>query len=101
MDEATNEIEELEKKIAEAGMSSEAKTKATAELNKLKMMSPMSAEATVVRNYIDWMVNVPWKKKTKVRHDLKLAEQVLESEHYGLEKVKETDTRISCRSAAC
>ncbi len=89
MDEATNEIEELEKKIASAGMSSEAKTKATAELNKLKMMSPMSAEATVVRNYIDWMVNVPWKKKTKVRHDLKLAEQVLESEHYGLEKVKE------------
>lgn len=89
MDETTNEIEELEKKIAVAGMSAEAKIKATAELNKLKMMSPMSAEATVVRNYIDWMVNVPWKKKTKVRHDLKLAEEVLETEHYGLEKVKE------------
>jgi ATP-dependent Lon protease len=89
MDEATNEVEELEKRIASAGMSQEAKTKATAELNKLKMMSPMSAEATVVRNYIDWMVNVPWKKKTKVRHDLKLAEEVLETEHYGLEKVKE------------
>jgi len=89
MDEVSNEIDELEKKIAEAGMSAEAKTKATAELNKLKMMSPMSAEATVVRNYIDWMVNVPWKKKTKVRHDLKLAEEVLETEHYGLEKVKE------------
>ncbi|CAG1020865.1 endopeptidase La [Methylomonas sp. LL1] len=89
MDEASNEVEELEKKIAAAGMSAEAKTKAMAELNKLKMMSPMSAEATVVRNYIDWMVNVPWKKKTKVRHDLKVAEQVLESEHYGLEKVKE------------
>ena len=89
MDEATNEVEELEKKILAAGMSTEAHTKALAELNKLKMMSPMSAEATVVRNYIDWMVNVPWKKKTKVRHDLKLAEQVLESEHYGLEKVKE------------
>jgi ATP-dependent Lon protease len=70
-------------------MSAEANTKAIAELNKLKMMSPMSAEATVVRNYIDWMVNVPWKKKTKVRHDLKVAEQVLETEHYGLEKVKE------------
>lgn len=89
MDNAPNEIEDLEKKIENAGMSKEAKTKATTELNKLKLMSPMSAEATVVRNYIDWMVNVPWKKKTKVRHDLKIAEQVLESEHYGLEKVKE------------
>jgi len=89
MDEAGNEVDELEKKIENAGMSAEAKTKANAELNKLKMMSPMSAEATVVRNYIDWMVSVPWKKKTKVRHDLKVAEQVLESEHFGLEKVKE------------
>lgn len=89
MDDVPNEIEELEKKIAHAGMSKEAKTKAETELNKLKLMSPMSAEATVVRNYIDWMVNVPWKKKTKVRHDLKIAEQVLETEHYGLEKVKE------------
>lgn len=89
MEDATNEIEELEKKIAEAGMSKEAKAKAETELNKLKLMPPMSAEATVVRNYIDWMVNVPWKKTTKVRHDLKIAEQVLEAEHYGLEKVKE------------
>ncbi len=89
MDDAANEIDELEKKIAAAGMSKEAREKAEAELNKLKMMSPMSAEATVVRNYIDWMISVPWKKKTKVRHDLKLAEQVLEEEHYGLEKVKE------------
>ena len=89
MDDASNEVDELEKKINAAGMTPEAKTKAMAELNKLKMMSPMSAEATVVRNYIDWMVSVPWKKKTKVRHDLKLAEQVLESEHYGLDKVKE------------
>ena len=89
MDDVPNEIEELAKKIENAGMSKEAKTKADAELNKLKQMSPMSAEATVVRNYIDWMVNVPWKKKTKVRHDLKLAEQVLEAEHYGLDKVKE------------
>ncbi|MFZ2403808.1 MAG: endopeptidase La [Methylobacter sp.] len=89
MDDVPNEIEELAKKIEDAGMSKEAKTKADAELNKLKQMSPMSAEATVVRNYIDWMVNVPWKKKTKVRHDLKLAEQVLEAEHYGLDKVKE------------
>ncbi|MGR9051516.1 MAG: endopeptidase La [Gammaproteobacteria bacterium] len=89
MEDVPNEIEELEKKIEVAGMSKEAKDKATAELNKLKLMSPMSAEATVVRNYIDWMVNVPWKKKTKVRHDLKVAEEVLEADHYGLEKVKE------------
>ena len=89
MDDVPNEIEELEKKIASAGMSKEAKTKAETELNKLKLMPPMSAEATVVRNYVDWMTNVPWKKRTKVRHDLKIAEQVLEAEHYGLEKVKE------------
>ncbi|MDD5266669.1 MAG: endopeptidase La [Methylococcales bacterium] len=89
MDDVPNEIEELEKKIANAGMSKEARTKADTELNKLKLMPAMSAEATVVRNYIDWMINVPWKKKTKVRHDLKIAEQVLEAEHYGLEKVKE------------
>ncbi|MCW8917704.1 MAG: endopeptidase La [Gammaproteobacteria bacterium] len=89
LDETPNEMEELEQKIDKAGMSKEAKGKATAELNKLKMMSPMSAEATVVRNYIDWLVQVPWKKKTKVRHDLALAEQVLEEDHYGLEKVKE------------
>ncbi len=89
MDEAPSEMAELEKKIANAGMSKEAKAKADTELNKLKMMPPMSAEATVVRNYIDWMINVPWKKKTKVRNDLKIAEQVLETEHYGLDKVKE------------
>ena len=89
IDEASNEIEELEKKIAASGMSKDARTKADAEINKLKLMSPMSAEATVVRNYIDWMVGVPWKKKTKVRHDIKVAEEVLESEHYGLDKVKE------------
>ena len=89
LEEAPNELEELERKIQKAGMSKEAKSKATAELNKLKMMSPMSAEATVVRNYVDWLVNVPWKKKTKVRNDLALAESVLEEDHYGLEKVKE------------
>jgi len=89
MEDVPNEIEELESKIENAGMSKEARAKADAELNKLKLMSPMSAEATVVRNYIDWMVNVPWKKRTKVRHDLKVAEHVLEEEHYGLEKVKE------------
>ena len=89
MDDAVSETEELEQKIAKAGMSKEAKEKAGVELNKLKMMSPMSAEASVVRNYIDWMLNVPWKKKTKVRNDLKLAEEILDVDHYGLEKVKE------------
>jgi ATP-dependent Lon protease len=89
LEETPNEIEELGAKIEQAGMSKEARDKATAELNKLKMMSPMSAEATVVRNYIDWLVNVPWKKRTKVRLDLGTAEGVLNEDHYGLEKVKE------------
>lgn len=88
-DDASNEIEELENKISKAGMSKDAKTKADAELNKLKLMSPMSAEATVVRNYVDWVVNMPWKKKTKIRQDLVAAEAVLEEDHHGLEKVKE------------
>jgi len=89
MEDAPNELEELEQKIEKAGMSKEAKEKATAELNKLKMMSPMSAEATVVRNYVDWLVNVPWKKRSKIRHDLAAAEAILEEDHYGLDKVKE------------
>ncbi|HKJ09617.1 MAG TPA: endopeptidase La, partial [Gammaproteobacteria bacterium] len=89
LEDAPNEIEELQQKIEKAGMSKEANAKANAELNKLKMMSPMSAEATVVRNYIDWLVSAPWKKKTKIRHDLGKAEEVLEADHYGLERVKE------------
>ena len=89
LEEAPNEIEDLTNRIEKAGMPKEAKSKATAELNKLKLMSPMSAEATVVRNYIDTLVNVPWKKRTKIRNDLKVAEDVLEADHYGLEKVKE------------
>jgi ATP-dependent Lon protease len=89
MEDVVSEIDELANKIEQAGMSKEAKAKAETELNKLKLMPPMSAEATVVRNYIDWMISVPWKKKTKVTHDLKIAEQVLEEEHYGLDKVKE------------
>ena len=88
-DDGPNEVEELTRKIEEAGMTQEAKKKATSELNKLKMMSPMSAEATVVRNYLDWMVSVPWKKRSRVKHDLVKAEEVLEEDHYGLEKVKE------------
>jgi ATP-dependent Lon protease len=89
MDDVPNETDELADKIEKAGMSKEAKTKALAELNKLKMMSPMSAEATVVRNYIDWLVSAPWKKRTKIRHDLARAETVLDEDHYGLDKVKE------------
>jgi ATP-dependent Lon protease len=89
MDEGGNEVTELEQKIARAGMPKEAREKATSELNKLKMMSPMSAEATVVRNYIDWLVKVPWKKRTKVLKDIARAEKVLDEDHYGLEKVKE------------
>ncbi|MDJ0918916.1 MAG: endopeptidase La [Woeseiaceae bacterium] len=89
MEDAPNEIQDLETKIEEAGMSKEAKEKATSELNKLKLMSPMSAEATVVRNYIDWLLKAPWKKRSKVIKDLKRAEGVLEEDHYGLEKVKE------------
>jgi ATP-dependent Lon protease len=83
------DIEELEKKIQAARMPKEARLKAEAELKKLKLMSPMSAEATVVRNYLDVVVNLPWKKKSKVTRDLKFAERVLEEDHYGLEKVKD------------
>ncbi len=83
------DMEELEKKIQAARMPKDARKKAEAELKKLKLMSPMSAEATVVRNYIDTLVNLPWSKKTKIKHDLAHAEEVLNQDHYGLEKVKE------------
>jgi ATP-dependent Lon protease len=83
------DIEEIEKKIKSARMPAEARKKAEAELKKLKLMSPMSAEATVVRNYIDVLVGLPWSKKTKIKHDLTYAEQVLNEDHYGLEKVKD------------
>ncbi|MGO0306862.1 endopeptidase La [Endozoicomonas acroporae] len=89
MDDAPNELEELKAKIDQAGMTLEAREKTLAELAKLKMMSPMSAEATVVRGYIDWMLSVPWKKRSKVRHDMKRAQDILEADHYGLEEVKE------------
>src|SRR5215467_5781005 len=89
IDEGGNEISELEQRINKAGMPKEARDKATGELNKLKMMSPMSAEATVVRNYIDWLVKVPWKKRTRIIKDIARAQKVLDEDHYGLEKVKE------------
>ncbi len=88
-EEGESETDELARKIADAGMTKEAEKKANHELGKLRMMSPMSAEATVVRNYIDWLLNAPWKKRSRVCRDLKKAEQVLEADHYGLEKVKE------------
>lgn len=83
------DLEELEKKIKAARMPKEARKKADAELKKLKLMSPMSAEATVVRNYLDTLINLPWSRKTKIKHDLALAEEVLNEDHYGLEKVKD------------
>jgi ATP-dependent Lon protease len=89
MDQSPNEAEELGRKIEQAGMPKEAKEKAITELNKLKMMSPMSAEATVVRNYIDWLVNLPWKKKSKINNSLATAEKILNEDHYGLDEVKE------------
>jgi len=89
LEDAPNELEDLERKIQKSGMGKDAREKATSELNKLKLMSPMSAEATVVRNYIDWLVNVPWKRRTRVRHDLAGAQKVLDEDHYGLEKIKD------------
>ena len=89
MDEVPDEGEVYTKKIEDAGMPKEAKEKTLAELQKLKMMSPMSAEATVVRSYIDWMTSVPWKKRSKLKKNLKLAQEVLDKDHYGLDKVKE------------
>ncbi len=84
-----NELEDLETKITKAGMPKEVKEKALSELRKLKMMSPMSAEATVLRNYLDWMIKTPWKAKSKVSYDIAKAQAVLDTDHYGLEKVKE------------
>ncbi|PVZ71660.1 endopeptidase La [Pelagibaculum spongiae] len=89
MEDGAGELEELAEKIEKAGMPKEAHDKVLSELGKLKMMSPVSAEATVVRSYIDAMISVPWKKRSRVRNDLSVAEQILEADHYGLEKVKE------------
>ncbi len=89
LEDAPNEVEELEARIDECGMSKEARDKALAELNKLKLMSPMSAEATVVRSFLDWMISIPWKKRSRVRKDLKAAQRILDEDHYGLEEVKD------------
>ncbi|MDP5002578.1 MAG: endopeptidase La, partial [OM182 bacterium] len=89
LEDIPNEAEELKQKIEDAGMPKEARDKANSELSKLKQMSPMSSEASVVRTYLDWMINVPWKKRSKVRLELDKAEQILEDDHYGLKEVKE------------
>ena len=89
MDDVPNEIEDIEKKIIKSGMPKDVMQKIKSDVNKLKMMSPMSAEASVLRNYIDVLVNVPWKKRSKVTKDLVIAEKILEDDHHGLEKVKE------------
>jgi ATP-dependent Lon protease len=88
-EEGKDELAELEDKIKKTKLSKEAREKATHELKKLRQMSPMSAEATVVRNYLDWLLSIPWGKKSKVKHDLNLAQEILDADHYGLEKVKD------------
>src|SRR5881275_244517 len=88
-DEGRDELNELDQKIKNAKLSKEARERAEAELKKLRQMSPMSAEATVVRNYLDWLLGVPWKKRTKVRRNLMSAQEVLDADHFGLEKVKD------------
>jgi ATP-dependent Lon protease len=88
-EEGKDELAEIEDKIKKTKLSKEAREKATHELKKLRQMSPMSAEATVVRNYLDWLLSIPWNKKTKVKKDLKLAQEILDNDHFGLEKVKE------------
>ena len=89
-DEATlDELEEIRKRIEEVGMSKEAKVKATSELSKLQLMAPMSAEATVSRSYLDWLLSVPWKKRTRIRKDIRQAKDRLDADHYGLDEVKE------------
>src|SRR3546814_19935466 len=116
MDNAPNDIEEIARKIAEAGMPKAVEAKAKSEFNKLKQMSPMSAEAAVVRNYLEWVLGVPWKKRSTVRKDLAAAQEVIDADNYGPEKVKErileylavqkrvkqmTDANPSVGKAAC
>ena len=88
-DDSQSEVDELQQRINDLGMPAEAKEKAQGELNKLKNMAPMSAEATVVRSFIDWMLNIPWRKKSRVRKDLAAAQRILDEDHYGLEEVKD------------
>src|SRR6476660_9900011 len=88
-EEGRDEMAELEERISKTKLSKEARERADAELKKLRQMSPMSAEATVVRNYLDWLLNIPWSQKSKIKRDLKFAEDTLNADHFGLEKVKD------------
>ena len=96
-DDFRNEIAELEKRLKQKKLSEEAHKKVKQEIKKMQMMAPMSAEATVVRNYIDWLLDMPWSEKTENKYTLKESEAILEEDHYGLKQVKETDHRISGR----
>src|SRR5690606_40201410 len=89
LEDGRDEVSELEERIRKTKLSKEAREKALAEVKKLRSMSPMSAEATVVRNYLDWMLSIPWKQKSKVKQDLKFAQDVLDADHYGLDKVED------------
>src|SRR5207245_5588802 len=88
-EEGKDEYAEREDKIKKTKISKEASEKATHELKKLRQMAPMSAESTVVRNYLDWLLSIPWAKRSKIKKDLKLAQEILDNDHFGLEKVKE------------
>ena len=99
-EEGRDEFAEIEDKIKKTKLSKEAREKATHELKKLRLISPMSAEGTVVRNYLDWLLSIPWNKKSKTNKDLVRAQQILDHDHYGLEKVKRAHRRISRRAAA-
>ena len=98
-EEGKDELAEIEEKIKKTKLSKEAREKATHELKKLRQMSPMSAEATVVRNYLDWLLSIPWNKKTKVKKDLKLAQEILDNDHFGLEKSRKGSSSISQSSS--
>merc|ERR1712072_1354804 len=87
--EGQDEISEIQEKIDKIKLSKEAREKATAELKKLKSMSPMSAESAVVRNYLDWLLTIPWRKKSRIKSDLNHAQEILDNDHFGLKKVKE------------
>ncbi len=88
-EEGKDELTELEEKIKKTKLSKEARERAQSEFKKLRQMSPMSAEATVVRNYLDWLLDIPWENQSRVKKDLKIAEKILNEDHYGLEKVKD------------
>jgi ATP-dependent Lon protease len=98
---AENEFAELEQRVEKAGLPAEARKKVDSELKKLRMMPPMSAEATVVRSYVDWMLSVPWKKRSRIGIDLKLARQILDADHYGFRRSQRADFRVFGSTVTC